>query len=214
MLIEYCQLQPGMRVLEIGCGTGSLSERLVPTGVRLTATDILPEFLGVTTQKCVGYPIETKIVDAETLAGLTDGSFEAVVGLSILHHLNLKDVLASIHRVLTAGGICAFSEPNMLNPQIALQKNIPFLKRMLGDTPDETAFFTWQMKKALKTAGFQDIRVFPFDFLHPSIPDSLAASVEAVGNLLEKVPLLRQIAGSIFLAASKQSHAECAGPCP
>ena len=203
MLIEYCKLQPGMRVLEIGCGTGSLSERLVPTGVMLTATDILPEFLEVTAQKCAGHRIETKIVDAETLAGLNDESFEAVVGLSVLHHLHLKDVLASIHRVLTDGGICAFSEPNMLNPQIALQKNIPFLKRMLGDTPDETAFFSWQMRRALGTARFKDIHVFPFDFLHPSIPDSLAASVEAVGNFLERVPLFRQIAGSIFLAARK-----------
>src|SRR5262245_65785229 len=99
MLIEHCKLNPGMRVLEIGCGTGSLSERLVPTGVMLTATDILPEFLEITAQKCAGHRIETRIVDAETLTGLADGSFEAVVGLSILHHLDLKEVLASIHRV-------------------------------------------------------------------------------------------------------------------
>jgi len=33
-----------------------------------------------------------------------------------------------------------FTEPNMMNPQVALIKNVPSLKSRAGDSPDETAF--------------------------------------------------------------------------
>ena len=35
----------------------------------------------------------------------------------------------------------------MLNPIIAVQKNIPFIKKLMGDTPDETAFIKWKNHK-------------------------------------------------------------------
>ena len=60
----------------------------------------------------------------------------------------------------------------MLNPQIAIQKNIPWIKRKLGDTPDETAFFRG---RSPVTQNGMDIVIFessPFDFLHPKTPDS------------------------------------------
>ena len=38
----------------------------------------------------------------------------------------------------------------MLNPQIAIQKNIPWVKRKLGDSPDETAFFRWPLRRLLE----------------------------------------------------------------
>ena len=50
----------------------------------------------------------------------------------------------------------------MLNPQIAIQKNIPWIKRKLGDSPDETAFFRWPLRRLLEQTGYRDVRIDPF----------------------------------------------------
>ena len=69
-----------------------------------------------------------------------------------------------------AGRATKQSAPNMLNPQIAIQKNVSWVKRKLGDSPDETAFFRWPLQRLLERTGFRDVRIDPFGFLHPKTP--------------------------------------------
>jgi len=125
------------------------------------------------------------------------------VGSSVLHHLDMEKAVSEMYRVLKPNGSVAFTEPNMLNPQIALQKNIPWLKQKMGDSPDETAFFRWSISRLLKKYNFTQIEVIPFDFLHPAIPPKLIKSVSGVGNFIEKVPLMKEIAGSLYIRAVK-----------
>ena len=91
----------------------------------------------------------------------------------------------------------------MMNPQIALQKNIPALKRRLGDSPDETAFFRWPLKKLMARTGFTAIEIKPFDFLHPAVPPKLIPFISKVGETVEKIPGLKEIAGSLYISAIK-----------
>ncbi len=97
----------------------------------------------------------------------------------------------------------AFAEPNMLNPQIMVQKNVPWIKRRAGDSPDETAFFRGQMKRLLNKAGFQKIEVVPLDWLHPAIPSSAIGFFQKVETILEKMPLLQEFAGSLYISACR-----------
>lgn len=203
MVIDFCQIKPGQKVLEIGCGSGTLTEKLAATGAEIIATDIFPDFLELTKKRIATANVSAQIADAETLTGLADSHFDAVVGLSILHHLDIDKTLRSIYRVLKPGGSIAFAEPNMLNPQIAIQKNIPAIKKAAGDSPDETAFFAKAMKKKLSSLNFKEISVIPFDFLHPAVPDAAALIVEKIGAILEKIPLIKEIAGSLFIGAKK-----------
>lgn len=96
-----------------------------------------------------------------------------------------------------------FTEPNMMNPQVALIKNVPFIKRRAGDSPDETAFFRWQIAKEFHNAGFVDISVKPFDFMHPQMPACLLNLTDGLTIILEKVPLVREIAGSLIIQCRK-----------
>jgi hypothetical protein len=91
----------------------------------------------------------------------------------------------------------------MLNPQIALQKNISFIKKRIGDSPDETAFFRWSLIIQLEEAGFVDISIHPFDFLHPQIPKSLIKYLRTVCSFLERTPILSEFAGSLYIEARK-----------
>ena len=198
------KLGPGRKILELGCGTGVFTAELLKTGAEIVALDLSPELLASAKSKISAANVSFIEGNAEKLSEFfSAGEFDAVVGNSMLHHLDEVKTLESVFNILAAGGSAVFSEPNMLNPQIALQKNIKWLKKAMGDSPDETAFFRWRVGSLLKKIGYTDIKVSPFDFLHPAVPDNLAPFMEKVGLLLEKLPVVREIAGSLLIYARK-----------
>ncbi len=203
MIMKEGNISKGKLALEIGCGTGVISKLLACSQATIIATDIFDEFLTIAKKNNSHAHLMFQKSDAHTLISFKDSTFDVIYGVSILHHLEAQKALKSMHRVLKPGGFILFSEPNMLNPQIAIQKNIPFIKSWLGDSPDETAFFRWQAHSLLKAQGFRAIRITPFDFLHPAIPDIFAKPLLRLGNMLEKIPLLKEIAGSLFIKAQK-----------
>ena len=190
------------KVLEIGCGTGYFTKEIVRTGALVTAIDISPELLNIAKQEITETNINFLLDNAYELS-FEDNSFDSIVGSSVLHHLEIEKAISEMFRVLKPGGIMFFTEPNMMNPQIALQKNIPALKRKLGDSPDETAFFRWSLKKLLMKTGFKEIVIKPFDFLHPALHPSLIPFISSLGEAVEKTPLLKEIAGSLYIFAKK-----------
>ena len=192
----------GQKVLELGCGTGYFTQSLAATGAQITAIDISAELLEVARRGCNYTNVTFDIQNAYALT-YPDETFDSIVGSSVLHHLEINPALREIHRVLKKGGAIYFTEPNMMNPQIAVQKNVPAIKKRLGDSPDETAFFRGPLKRRLKRVGFHAIRIEPFDFLHPKIPRGSIRVIEEVGRVLEKIPLLREIAGSLYIRAVK-----------
>ena len=195
-------LRPGMQVLELGCGTAYFTKELSLTGASITAIDISPELLAEARNNCPAANVTFEVQNAYALS-YPDASFDSVIGSSVLHHLEIKEALQQIYRVLRPGGSIAFTEPNMLNPQIAVQKNVPAVKKRLGDSPDETAFFRWPLRRLLERTGFRDVRVTPFDFLHPKVPETWIPFVQKFGRGIENTPLLREIAGSLYIRATK-----------
>ena len=76
-------------------------------------------------------------------------------------------------------------------------------KRYFGVSPDEMAFSRFRAARALRRAGFAEVDVRPFDFLHPATPASWVAVMARAGRLVERVPLVREIAGSLLIRALK-----------
>ncbi|HEX4706813.1 MAG TPA: methyltransferase domain-containing protein [Candidatus Udaeobacter sp.] len=202
MLSEH--LEPGMSVLELGCGTGYFTRQLARTGADIVAIDVSPELLEIARSNCSEPNVRYEIQNAYRLS-YPDAVFDSVVGSSVLHHLEIEPALREIYRVLKPGGKIFFTEPNMLNPQIAVQKNVPWVKRKLGDSPDETAFFRWSLLHLLERAGYRNVRIDPFDFLHPKTPAFLINRIKALGRFLERVPVLSEFAGSLYIRAAKDA---------
>jgi SAM-dependent methyltransferase len=195
-------LQPGMTVLELGCGAGYFTPQLARTGADVVAIDVSPELLEIARTNYSAPNVQYQIENAYALS-YDDAVFDSVVGSSILHHLEIEPALRDVYRVLKPAGTIFFTEPNMLNPQIAVQKNIPWVKRKLGDSPDETAFFRWPLRRLLEKTGYRDIRITPFDFLHPKTPVPLINRVNQLGRFLEKMPVISEFAGSLYIRAVK-----------
>jgi 2-polyprenyl-3-methyl-5-hydroxy-6-metoxy-1,4-benzoquinol methylase len=195
-------LKPGMTVLELGCGNGSFTRELARSGAEIVAIDVSPELLEIAKANCSTVNVRYEIQNAYALS-YPEAVFDSVIGSSVLHHLEIEKALPGIYRVLKPAGTIYFTEPNMLNPQIAIQKNIPWIKRKLGDSPDETAFFRWPLRQLLEQTGYRGIQIDPFDFLHPKTPVALIDRVDTLGRFLENVPVISEFAGSLYIRATK-----------
>jgi 2-polyprenyl-3-methyl-5-hydroxy-6-metoxy-1,4-benzoquinol methylase len=195
-------LKPGMTILELGCGAGYFTKELARSGAEIVAIDVSADLLEIAKANCPASNVRYEIQDACALT-YSDAAFDSVVGSSILHHLEIEPALREIRRVLKPGGTIYFTEPNMLNPQIAIQKNVPWIKRWLGDTPDETAFFRQPLRRLLERTGYRDVRIKPFDFLHPKTPAPLIKGVDMLGGFLENLPVVSEFAGSLYIRAVK-----------
>ncbi len=191
-------LRPGVRALELGCGTGLFTKIFVESGADITANDISPELIK-TAQK---QNPSAKFICArfEDLPGTE--KFDAIIGSSVLHHLDLDAALAKCHQLLNLGGEIAFAEPNFLNPQVFAERTF-MRKRFAYVSPDETAFVRWRLAAKMKTFGFQQVKIIPFDWLHPAIPQQLIEVVETSGKVLEHIPLIREFSGSLLISCRK-----------
>ncbi|NEQ98919.1 MAG: class I SAM-dependent methyltransferase [Cyanothece sp. SIO2G6] len=187
------------KVLEIGAGSGTFTTALAQTFPNLVAVDISEDLLDIAAQKAP--TAQFHYMDAHNLE-FPDNYFDAIVGCSVLHHLDWDLAIRGFYPKLKSGGVIRFSEPNLLNPQIFLQKNIPAIKRRLGDSPDEYAFTEWEIRQILKRAGFSNIRVTPYEFLHPSTPKPWILAITKLEEALSKTPL-HYIGGSLLIEATK-----------
>jgi hypothetical protein len=70
-------------------------------------------------------------------------------------------------------------------------------------SPDETAFVRWALARRLARHGFVDIRIAPFDWLHPATPRGWIDAVLGVGRLLEAMPGARELAGSLAITCRR-----------
>jgi ubiquinone/menaquinone biosynthesis C-methylase UbiE len=201
LLTKAGHIKSTSKVLEIGCGTGLFSGKVYSaTKADITAIDISEILLDEARLKNKG--ITFQIGDAMNL-DFKDNTFDAVFGSSVLHHLEMDKAVKEIYRVLKPGGRMSFAEPNMINPQIMIMKNVPFIKRMLGDSPDETAILRWKFAKMMLAIGFKNVDIYPYDFLHPITPKPLIRLVNSVGKIIEKIPVFKEIAGSVVIAGEK-----------
>lgn len=192
----------GMNVLEIGCGLGYLTKELAHTNANIFTLDISLELLQAAKDEISSPQVHFLRTNAYQLP-FQQKIFDSIVGSSVLHHLDIDNALNEFYRVLKAGGTVYFTEPNMLNPQIMLQKNIPYLKKKLGDSPDETAFFKWQLQRKFQECGFTSIKIIPFDFLHPQIPEYLIPFFQPLCQIVEHLPVISEIAGSLYIRAQR-----------
>jgi SAM-dependent methyltransferase len=200
-LIEAAGLAPGIRCLELGCGTGEFTTRLLESGCELTAIELSDATAAIARER-VGGSAEIVVGNVETGEGLEGREFDAIVGVSVLHHVDLAPTFAHTFATLRSGGRFAFSEPNIANPQVWAERHVGPVRRLRKVTAHETAFTPAGLRRAFETAGLVVEAAEPFEFLHPSTPRTLIESVLRLERLLERTPA-RAIAGSVRVAGRK-----------
>lgn len=110
-LMAQCGLRDGMRLIDIGCGSGRLA---VPLSRRLTidylGTDVVPELLAYARRQVPGH-FRFEQVDGLSIPA-EDASADMVCAFSVFTHLLHEEsyvYLQECHRVLEPGGRLVFS---------------------------------------------------------------------------------------------------------
>jgi S-adenosylmethionine-dependent methyltransferase len=130
----------GLRVVEIGCGTGSSTVALAEQGAHIVALDIDQAALEVAQERCRvhGVSVEFRQQNAQHLLDL--GRADAVIYFAVLEHMKHEERLQSLKEaweLLPAGGLLAIIEtPNRLWLFDHHTSQLPFFNWL----PDELAF--------------------------------------------------------------------------
>ena len=96
-------------ILDIGCGTGAMAGLFRPEGY--VGVDTNPDYISRARSKNSRYRFE--VVDGRALP-FADGSFDAVVILAVIHHLDdidARSLLQESRRVLAPGGVLWSASP-------------------------------------------------------------------------------------------------------
>ena len=109
----------GLRILEIGAGTGGLASQVLPLLERglhsYTFSDVSAAFFSAAQQKLAAFPeVEFKIFDLEKPGveqELEAASFDFIIGTNVLHAVSdVRAALRNLHDLLAPGGSLIFMD--------------------------------------------------------------------------------------------------------
>ncbi|HJT78357.1 MAG TPA: class I SAM-dependent methyltransferase, partial [Gemmataceae bacterium] len=118
----------GRDVLDYGCGHGMAAVVLARRGARVTACDLSLAYLqeAQARARANGTDVAFAQADGERLP-FADGSFDAVWGNAILHHLDVRTAARELYRSLRPGGVAVLCEPWGGNPLLSwARRRLPY----------------------------------------------------------------------------------------
>ncbi|KRA42183.1 class I SAM-dependent methyltransferase [Devosia sp. Root635] len=149
-------LRPDMDLLEFGCGTGGTAILHAPYVRHIRAIDFSESMLAIARAKAAAAGVENVSFERADITSFNapDGSFDVILGMSILHLLADKDaVIAKVFRMLKPGGLFV-SSTTCLGDTMGAFKLIAPIGKALGLLPQLDVMTTTDLVRSLTSAGF------------------------------------------------------------
>lgn len=130
----------GLRVLEIGCGTGPSTVALAEQGAVVTGIDIDPDTIAVARERCAAHNVSAAMHIANAESAKDYGEHDLVIYYATLEHMTIDERLKSLSEswsIVPQGGMLAIVEtPNRLWFFDEHTSQLPFFHWL----PDDLAF--------------------------------------------------------------------------
>jgi arsenite methyltransferase len=151
-------LQPRSKVLEIGCGTGSLALELSPHAGHIHAIDVSAEMIKIAEQKKASQGVANVTFHTGTLEAMAPviPMVEAVWAYSILHLVDDRSrTLKTVFELLKPGGTFISSNVCLAGTWVPYRTMIAVL-RWLGMAPRVHCYNRKTILREIAEAGFVD----------------------------------------------------------
>jgi trans-aconitate methyltransferase len=99
-VLDLLNPQPGERILDLGCGDGVLTEKIVSAGAEVVGVDASPDMVSAAKRR----GLDARVMDAYTLS--FDSEFDAVFSNAAMHWMKRDPdvVVQGVRRALHPGG--------------------------------------------------------------------------------------------------------------
>ena len=151
---EY--LNSDSEVLEFGCGTGSTAISHAPYAGHILATDISSEMIEIARSRAREDDVQNVTFAQSSVDEFEapDESYDAVLGLNLLHLLEDKDAaIKKIYRMLRPGGVFV-SSTACITDMMPLFRLVAPIGALLRIFPPVAIFSAKELTRALTDAGF------------------------------------------------------------
>jgi ubiquinone/menaquinone biosynthesis C-methylase UbiE len=154
-IIDFAEIKPDIRVLDLGCGTGNVARGLRElVNVDTVGLDISLPMLSVAREKS----LEVICADASNdRLPFRDSSFDAIIGGYVIHQIrNLDNLFAECYRCLRRGVLAMLTSSHR-----QIENHHPVIKRFFPGLIDaDKARFPDipEIDRLLNSAGFTDIK--------------------------------------------------------
>jgi SAM-dependent methyltransferase len=185
-------------LLDVGCGTGVLAERLAEVGFQTVGLDSSPAMLNVLRSRRA---LPTVFGHSYHLPFLAD-SFDTVSCVATLHHVAEKQLVAeSLHemiRVAKPGGTVVVIDHNPLNPYWSW-----LMSRMPQDDGSERLVPLREIAAATQRSDVERLAAFRSGFVPDFMPTFLMPLASKMEHWLEAAPFVRELAAHNTLVVRK-----------
>ena len=197
ILKELADINP-KRILEIGSGSGLMTYFVAKLyKEELVALDLSKEMLDLAKSRITN-PKVSYVVGDGTKPDFPDGSFDAVIGVDIIHHLeDPRAAMKEWKRLVRPGGKMVFLETNVYNPIIL---------RNIGVEHEVRAFLNTDKNLTLwpTDAGWETVKVTPAPTYTPAGPKFMVPLFHLIDIVSPKIPLWKRMAALWLISAQKK----------
>jgi dolichol-phosphate mannosyltransferase len=192
-------LLPGQSILEIGCGQGLFTRKLIQvTQGRNPITAVTFES---SDEKPADCPESVEQIVAEEFPGTLEGrQFDFIVAMDMLDQRNCAVLLQEVHGLLKPGGQVLFYESNPWNVVLKFRRA---LASLIGRADLRLLLSRRQLYELMSEVGF--IRVFAVfnDFVFAPLSPRFVWLFRNLSIILENAPGIRTLAGSLLVHGQK-----------